>query len=70
VAFDDHNFPITGTSVGFSASCGTAGENDCDTGDIARATASCSIFALSGIYDVNAAGANFCKSDCFGRRPT
>ena len=47
VAYDDHNFPKQGTAIGFSSSCAVAGENDCDVGDIARASASCLLFATS-----------------------
>ena len=47
VVYDDHSFPKAGTAIGFSSSCATAGENDCDVGDIARASASCLAFSVT-----------------------
>jgi hypothetical protein len=76
VVYDDHNFPKQGTAIGFSESCGTAGENDCDTGDIARASASCLLFSAARPDCVAAntfgqpipadCGPVFCASECFG----
>ena len=40
VAFDNTNFPRSGTALGFAKSCGSAGENSCDIGDLHRVTAS------------------------------
>jgi hypothetical protein len=76
VAYDDHNFPKAGTAIGFSSSCAVAGENDCDVGDIARASASCLLFATTRSDCVAAAAfgttpsadctAAFCADECFG----
>ena len=67
VAFNDHNFPVSGTTIGFSASCGTAGENDCDAADIARAVGACSAYSAAILLgNVAQQDADFCQSDCFG----
>ena len=50
VAFDDLDFPVAGTSIGFASSCGTAGENDCDAGDVDRAIAACGNYMLGGLF--------------------
>jgi hypothetical protein len=76
VVYDDHNFPKAGTAIGFSSSCATAGENDCDVADIARASASCLVFSVArpdcmttyyaGQQPPASCTQAFCTSDCFG----
>ena len=74
VAYDDHDWPRSGTAIGFSASCATAGENDCGADDLARATVSCASWDLErpecvpGAYGVNvdpSCGPAFCQHECF-----
>ena len=76
VVYDDHSFPKAGTAIGFSSSCATAGENDCDAGDIARASASCLAFSVTrpdcmATYSFGQPPSAdcvqaFCTSQCFG----
>jgi hypothetical protein len=74
VAYDDHNWPRSGTAIGFSASCATAGENDCGVDDLARAQVSCASFDLDrpdcvpGAYGIPvdpSCTQAFCDHACF-----
>ena len=74
VAYDDHDWPRSGTAIGFAASCATSGENDCGTDDLARATVACASFNLArpdctaGAYGIpvsDSCGPAFCGHECF-----
>lgn len=72
VAYDDHDWPRSGTAIGFAHSCGEAGENDCGADDIARATVSCLTFSAAhpeciGGYGIAPASCAepFCSDPCY-----
>ena len=74
MAYDDHDWPRSGTAIGFAATCATAGENDCGPDDLARATVACTTFNMErpdcvpGAYGIpvsDSCGPAFCGHECF-----
>jgi hypothetical protein len=73
-SFDDDHFPRNGTAIGFTASCGMAGENDCDVADVDRTETECSLFLQQNpqcniqphSQPSAACVAAFCGHTCFG----